>query len=104
LKVGAPQSLFDEAPVFAVRVSPVTKELLHRLGSIALSVKQDADEPCLLYVELQKDEQAAEIAEVVHACGSLLYGLTPHHRSLEQLFLRTIDASRHPAPAGSSQS
>jgi ABC-2 type transport system ATP-binding protein len=82
----------------------VTKELLHRLGSIALSVKQNADDPCLLYVEVQKDEQAAEIAEVVHACGSLLYGLTPHHRSLEQLFLRTIDASRHRAPVGSSQS
>src|SRR6266705_1881013 len=75
LKVGAPQSLFDESPIFAVRTSPVTKELLHRLGSIALSVKQDADDPCLLYVEVQKDEQAAEIAEVVHACGSLLYGL-----------------------------
>ena len=104
LKVGAPQSLFEEAPVFAVRTSPVTKELLHRLGSIALSVKQDADDPCLLYVEVQKDEQAAEIAEVVHACGSFLYGLTPHHRSLEQLFLRTIDASHHRAPVGSSQS
>src|SRR3989475_10945487 len=49
LKVGAPQSLFDEAPVFAVRVDPVHTELLHRLGSIALSVKQDADDPCLLY-------------------------------------------------------
>ena len=103
LKVGAPQSLFDESPVFAVRTSPVTKELLHRLGSIALSVRQDADDPCLLYVEVQKAEQAAEIAEVVHACGSLLYGLAPHDRSLEQLFLRTIDASRHRAPVGSTQ-
>src|SRR6266705_5938789 len=75
LKVGAPQSLFDEAPVFEVRVKPVNKELLHRLGSIALAVRQDEDDPYLLYIEVQKDEQAAEIAEVVHACGSLLYGL-----------------------------
>jgi ABC-2 type transport system ATP-binding protein len=103
LKVGAPQSLFDEAPVFAVRTNPITKELLHRLGSIALSVKQDEDDPCLLYVEVAKEEQAAEIAEVVHVCGSLLYGLAPHHRSLEQLFLRTIDASRHRDPVGSAQ-
>jgi ABC-2 type transport system ATP-binding protein len=103
LKVGAPQSLFDEAPVFAVRASPVTKELLHRLGSIALSVCQNEDDPCLLYVEVQKEDQAAEIAEVVHACGSLLYGLAPHHRSLEQLFLRTIDASRNLDPVESTK-
>jgi ABC-2 type transport system ATP-binding protein len=99
LKVGAPQSLFDEAPVYAVRASPIHKELLHRLGSVALAVRQDEADPCLLYVELEKDEQAADIAEIIHACGSRLYGLAPHHRSLEQLFLRTIDASRQPAPA-----
>ena len=95
----------DDAEVgFGVDSARVdAEELLHRLGSIALSVKQDADDPCLLYVEVQKDEQAAEIAEIVHACGALLYGLTPHHRSLEQLFLRTIDASRAPTPVESYQ-
>ncbi len=103
LKVGAPQSLFDEAPAFEVRANPVNKELLHRLGSIALAVGQDEDDPCLLYVEVQDAEQAADIAEVVHACGSRLYSLAPHHRSLEQLFLRTIDASRQRAPVGSTQ-
>jgi ABC-2 type transport system ATP-binding protein len=103
LKVGAPQSLFDESPIFEVRVNPVHKELLHRLGSIALAVRQDAEDPCLLYIEVQKNEQAAEIAEVVLACGSHLYGLAPHHRSLEQLFLRTIDASRSKTPVGSYQ-
>ena len=95
LKVGAPQALFDEYPVFEVRVNPISKELLHRLGAIALAVRQDEDDPCLLYIEVHGDEQAADIAEVVHACGSRLYGLAPHDRSLEQLFLRTIDASRH---------
>jgi ABC-2 type transport system ATP-binding protein len=104
LKVGAPQSLFNEALVFEVRPSPINKELLHRLGSVALAVPQDEDDPCLLYVEVQKDEQAADIAEVVHACGSRLYGLAPHHRSLEQLFLHTIDVSRQRVPAESIQS
>jgi ABC-2 type transport system ATP-binding protein len=78
-------------------------ELLHRLGSVALAVQQDETDPCLLYVEVQKEEQAADIAEIVHACGSRLYGLAPHHRSLEQLFLRTIDASRQRVPAESTQ-
>jgi ABC-2 type transport system ATP-binding protein len=104
LKVGAPSSLFEDAPVFAVRTSPVREELLHRLGSVALAVRQDEHDPCLLYVELEKNEQAADIAEVVHACGSRLYSLTPHHRSLEELFLRTIDASRERVPAESTQS
>lgn len=94
LKVGEPSSLFDENPTFAVRTSPVHSELLHRLGSVALAVEQDPEDSCLLYVEVQNDEQAADIAEVVHACGSRLYGLAPHHRSLEELFVRTIDASR----------
>ena len=103
LKVGAPQALFDEFPVFEVRVNPVSKELLHRLGAVALAVQQDEDDPCLLYIEVHGDEQAADIAEVVHACGSRLYGLAPHDRSLEQLFLRTIDASRHRTAVESHQ-
>jgi len=104
LKVGAPRLLFEGYPVFAVRVNPVTKELLHRLGAIALAVRQDEDDPDMLYVEVQKDEQAADIAEMVHACGARLYGLAPHERSLEQLFLRTIDASRRPIPVEAHQS
>jgi ABC-2 type transport system ATP-binding protein len=103
LKFGAPESLFDEAPTFMVRTSPVHAELLRRLGSIALAVEQDEHDPCVLYVEVQKDEQAADIAEVIHSCGSRLYGLVPHHRSLEQLFLRTIDASRQQAAAELTQ-
>ncbi len=104
LKVGAPRLLFDESPVFEVRVNPISKELLHRLGAIALAVRQDDDESDRLYVEVQHDEQAADIAEIVHACGARLYGLAPHDRSLEQLFLRTIDASRQRVPAESRQS
>lgn len=104
LKVGAPQLLFDESPVFEVRVHPVSNELLHRLGSVALAVRQDEDEPDRLYVEVQRDEQAADIAEIVHSCGARLYGLAPHDRSLEQLFLRTIDASRRHIPVEAHQS
>src|SRR5205085_12359127 len=103
LKVGAPQSLFNESPVFQLRVNPVNKELLHRLGSIALAVRQDEDDPCLLYVEVQTDEQSADIAEIVLACGSRLYALAPHHRSLEQLFLRTNDTSSALTPVVSYQ-
>src|SRR5438477_4969614 len=40
LKVGPPQSLFDEPLTLEVHVSCVTKELLHRLGSVALAVRQ----------------------------------------------------------------
>ena len=98
LKVGEPQSLFEESPTYEVQVNPITKELLHRLGSIALAVRQDEDDPCRLFVEVHNSEQAADIAVIVHTCGSRLYGLAPHRRSLEQLFLQTIDASRQSPP------
>jgi ABC-2 type transport system ATP-binding protein len=93
LKVGAPQSLFDEALTVEVRVDSVSKELLHRLGSVALAVQQNEDDPCSLLIEVQNDEAAADVAAVIYECGARLYTLAPHRRSLEELFLRTIDAS-----------
>ncbi len=93
LKVGAPQSLFDEALTVEVRVDSVNRELLHRLGSVALAVQQNEDDPCSLLIEVQNDEAAADVAAVIYECGARLYTLAPHRRSLEELFLRTIDAS-----------
>src|SRR5229473_5335546 len=95
LKVGAPHSLFDEPLTIEVRVDTVSKQLLHRLGSVALAVRQDEVEPCRLLVEVQNDEATADVAAIVHECGARLYTLAPHQRSLEQLFLRTIDASNN---------
>ena len=100
LKVGPPHLLFNEALTFEVHVNAVNQELLHRLGSIALAVRQQEEAPCTLLVEVQREEEAADIADVVHDCGMRLYALTPHHQSLEQLFLRTIDESRRPIEEG----
>jgi ABC-2 type transport system ATP-binding protein len=94
LKVGAPHLLFDEPLTIEVRVDAVSKQLLHRLGSVALAVLQHEDDPCLLLVEVQNEEATADVAAVVHECGARLYALAPHQRSLEQLFLRTIDESK----------
>ncbi|HKV02638.1 MAG TPA: ABC transporter ATP-binding protein, partial [Ktedonobacteraceae bacterium] len=93
LKVGAPHLLFEEPLTVEVRVDAVSKQLLHRLGSVALAVKQDEENPCRLLVEVRNDEATADVAAIVHECGARLYSLAPHQRSLEQLFLRTIDAS-----------
>jgi len=93
LKVGAPHSLFDEPHVIEVRVGSVSDDLLHRLGAVAYAVRQDEDDPCLLLIEVPDDEASARVAAIVHECGMRLYALTPHRLSLEQLFLRTIDAS-----------
>lgn len=96
LKVGPPQSLFDEPLTLEVHVSCVSKELLHQLGAVSLAVRQQENDPCKLLIEVQNEEDAADIADVVHACGARLYALAPQRRSLEQLFLHTIDASRRP--------
>jgi ABC-2 type transport system ATP-binding protein len=94
LKVGPPGSLFDEALTLEVHVNQVSKELLHRLGSVSLAVRQSEDEPCRLLVEIQNEEDAADVADIVHACGARLYTLAAQRRSLEHLFLHTIDAAR----------
>jgi len=84
LKVGPPQSLFDEPLTLEVHVSCVSKELLHRLGAVSLAVRQQENDPCKLLVEVQNEEDAADIADIVHACGARLYALAPQRRSLEQ--------------------
>jgi ABC-2 type transport system ATP-binding protein len=93
--VGAPDTLFDEPLVLEMQVNPVSKELLQRLGTVALAVRQHDDDPSKLLVEVRDEEGAADVASIVQECGARLYALSPHHRSLEQLFLQTIDASRH---------
>src|SRR5690348_13149433 len=90
LKVGVPQSLFDEPLTVEVQVDAVNDELLHRLGSIALAVQENSSSSLL--VEVERDEMTADIAAVIYECGVRLYALAPHRRSLEELFLRTIDA------------
>ncbi len=94
LKVGAPDELFDKRKVLEVRVDHVSEELLLRLKSVALSIELQEDDPCRLLVEVQRDEQAADIADIVYACGVRLYTLAPHRLSLEQIFFQTIDALR----------
>src|SRR5450755_3786665 len=59
LKVGPPQALFDEKLTLEVHVNAVNKELLHRLGSVALAVRQQEDNPCHLFIEVQNEEDAA---------------------------------------------
>ena len=91
LKVGPPDSLFDEPVTLEVRVSEVSEELLRKLGTVALAVQRDEHDPRTLLIEVQDDEQSADVAATIHASGARLYTLAPRRRSLEHLFLRTID-------------
>jgi len=95
LKMGPPQSLFDEPLTIDIHLNAITHELLHKLGAVSLSVREDPDAPCHLLIEVQDEEQAADVAAVVHTCGLRLYSLAPRHRSLEHLFLNTIDMSSY---------
>jgi ABC-2 type transport system ATP-binding protein len=95
LKIGPPATLFDEPLVLEVRVNVVSVELLSRIGAASLAVQRDEGDPLRLLVEVQHDEQAADVAAAVHASGARLFSLQPRRRSLEQLFLRTIESSEH---------
>src|SRR5947207_5880139 len=92
LKVGAPAELFDKKKVLSVRLDHVSEELLKRLHAIALDIQHEEGNPNNLLIEIERDEQAADIADIVHACGARLYTLAPRHLSLEQIFFQTIDA------------
>ncbi|MBA2283989.1 MAG: ABC transporter ATP-binding protein [Ktedonobacteraceae bacterium] len=93
LKVGPPATLFEEAPVLDLRVSAVSEDLLCRLRAVALSVRQDQDDACSLHLDVRDEQQAADIADIVHECGARLYLLAPRRRSLEHLFMRAIGAA-----------
>lgn len=93
LKVGTPAELFERKKILDVHVDHVSEDLLRNLRAAALDVQQEEEKPCHLRVEVQHDEQAADIAEIVQACGTRLYYLAPHRHSLEQLFFDTIDLS-----------
>ena len=84
--------LFDKKKVFTVRVDHVSAEMLKRLHAIALDIQHEEDDPDNLLIEVERDEQAADIADIVHACGARLYTLAPRHLSLEQIFFQTIEA------------
>ncbi len=92
LKVGAPAELFDKKKVLEVRVDHVSEELLKRLQAVAIDIQREEHNPNNLLVEIERDEQSADIADIVHAYGARLYTLAPHHLSLEQIFFQTIDA------------
>lgn len=95
LKVGRPATLFDEPAEIELRVSEVCETLLRRLGSVALAVRQVENDPQRLVLEVEQKDQAAEAAEIVHACGIRLYALTPRSHSLEQLFFHAIDSANN---------
>ena len=94
LKVGAPAELFDKKKILEVRVDHVSDEMLKRFQAVALDIQYAEDKPDTLMVEIARDEQSTEIADIVHACGARLYTLAPRHLSLEQIFFQTIDALR----------
>jgi ABC-2 type transport system ATP-binding protein len=78
--------------VLEVRVDHISEELLKRLDAVALNIQHEEDKPDTLLIEIAQDEQSADIADIIHACGARLYTLAPRHLSLEQIFFQTIDA------------
>src|SRR2546421_2811813 len=75
LKVGAPSDLFDKKKVLEVRVDHVSEELLKRLHAVALDIQHEEDNPNNILIEIARDEEAADIADIAYACGTRLYTL-----------------------------
>jgi ABC-2 type transport system ATP-binding protein len=93
LKIGAPQQLFDGLITLEVRVGHVSAELLRRLSALCKNIERKDHDPHTLLCQIQDEEQAADIATAIHELGVRLYNLSTVRRTLEQLFLDTIDAT-----------
>ncbi|HXZ05326.1 MAG TPA: ABC transporter ATP-binding protein, partial [Ktedonobacteraceae bacterium] len=65
LKVGAPAELFDKKKVLEVHVDHISEDLLKRLHEVALDIQHEEDKPDTLMIEIGRDEQAADIADIV---------------------------------------
>lgn len=101
LKIGKPESLFESAYLtFDLRVNQVSKELLHHLQSVTHSLTPATHDPTCLHIEVQNQEQIADIAAIVYECGARLYELAPQRHSLEQLFFHIIDSVQQETQEG----
>ncbi|HEX7734425.1 MAG TPA: ABC transporter ATP-binding protein [Ktedonobacteraceae bacterium] len=105
LKIGTPASLFAGPITLEVRVSQASPDLLRLLRALAPRVELAAPDPAssqtcpqTLFVEVENEARAADIASAIHNSGARLYALAPRRNSLEQLFFQTIDAA-HTAQA-----
>ncbi len=91
VRMGVLSELFEQNLVLEIEVDHVCQDLIHQLGTCALSIRQVPEDPCRLLVEVEHREQAADIAVLVQRCGVRLYALTPHTPSLEELFFQTLE-------------
>ncbi len=94
LKTGTPQELLNTPTTLEVRVDSVTEQMLLSISDHALILQHDADDPRTLLLQIEDEEQVADIAAIVQASGARLYALIPRRESLEQIFFHAIDASR----------
>ena len=91
LKTGTPQELLNAPTTLEVRVDAVTEQMLLSLSDHAQVLRQD--DPHTLLLQIEDEEQVADIAALIHASGARLYALVPHRESLEEIFFHAIDSS-----------
>ncbi len=93
LKTGTPQELLNTPTTLEVRVDSVTEQMLLSISDHALILRHDAGDPRTLLLQIEDEEQVADIAAIIQASGARLYALIPRRESLEQIFFHAIDAS-----------
>jgi ABC-2 type transport system ATP-binding protein len=92
LKTGTPQELLEAPTTLEVRVDAVTDQMLLSISDYAQILRQEDSRTLLLQIE--DEEQVADIAALIQASGARLYALVPHRESLEQIFFHAIDSSQ----------
>ncbi len=74
------------------RLGEEVERLVGRFGTIR-DVERGLGRPVVVTVEVDDEEVVARLIDALVAAGVPVYGATPHHRSLEELFFEVVEAT-----------
>ena len=74
------------------RIDDDVERLIARFGSIR-DVARDPLRPAIVTVEMGDEEAVARLIDALVAASVPVFGATPHHRSLEELFFEVVETT-----------
>jgi ABC-2 type transport system ATP-binding protein len=90
VKSGAMHELLAEKITLAVRCSPLRDDIRHTLRErLHIEAPLQGEDGSML-LTLESSEQIPEIASLLTSYAVRLYELTPHHETLESVFLKVV--------------
>lgn len=74
------------------RLDDDVERIVARQGAVR-HIARDPGRPPVVTVEVRDEEMVARLIDALVAAGVPVYGATPHHRSLEELFFEVVETT-----------